>query len=162
MSDTAAPSCLRNVVALFHVLEKEMAWRAARGKATYGALHAYKPIVAVGAQHALEDEELVADHFRKYRHFLSLGLVEVETDRSRRCGWPARRPRCGKQTNKPPSTPHEPLITLPSTLTYPRPTPGAVCLRFLLASRPARLSRRPIRDSSRRARLRLTRRCCGF
>jgi hypothetical protein len=60
-------------VALFHVLEKEMAWRAASGKATYGALHAYKPIVAVGAQHALEDEELVADHFRKCRTFFGPG-----------------------------------------------------------------------------------------
>jgi inosine-uridine nucleoside N-ribohydrolase len=55
--------CLRNVVALFHVLEKEMAWRESVGKPTYGALGAYKPIVAVGAQHALEDEQLVADHF---------------------------------------------------------------------------------------------------
>ena len=53
-------------MALFHVLEKEMAWREATGKPTYGALSAYKPIVAVGAQHALEDEELVADYFRKH------------------------------------------------------------------------------------------------
>ena len=52
-------------MALFHVLEKEMAWREATGKPTYSALGAYKPIVAVGAQHALEDEKLVADHFRK-------------------------------------------------------------------------------------------------
>ncbi|KAL2260761.1 hypothetical protein VTK26DRAFT_5136 [Humicola hyalothermophila] len=55
--------CLRNVVALFHVLEKEMAWREANGKPTYSSLRTYKPIVAVGAEHALEDEELVADHF---------------------------------------------------------------------------------------------------
>ncbi|KAL2017549.1 hypothetical protein VTK56DRAFT_1983 [Thermocarpiscus australiensis] len=55
--------CLRNVVALFHVLEKEMSWRVATGRPTYGTLHAYKPIVAVGAEHPLEDEELVADHF---------------------------------------------------------------------------------------------------
>ncbi|KAK3900302.1 pyrimidine-specific ribonucleoside hydrolase RihA [Staphylotrichum tortipilum] len=55
--------CLRNVVALFHVLEKEMAWRAAAGKPAYGALGTYKPIVAVGAEHALEDEKLVEDHF---------------------------------------------------------------------------------------------------
>jgi inosine-uridine nucleoside N-ribohydrolase len=57
-------SCLRNVVALFHVLEKEMAWRATTGKPTYPALSTYKPIVAIGAEHALEDEQLVADHFR--------------------------------------------------------------------------------------------------
>jgi hypothetical protein len=42
-----------------------MAWREANGKPVYGALNAYKPIVAVGAEHALEDEELVADYFRK-------------------------------------------------------------------------------------------------
>ncbi|KAL2158501.1 hypothetical protein VTH06DRAFT_4268 [Thermothelomyces fergusii] len=56
-------SCLRNVVALFHVLEKEMAWRESTGRPTYGALKAYKPIVAVGAEHALEEENLVADNF---------------------------------------------------------------------------------------------------
>ncbi|KAK4101655.1 nucleoside hydrolase [Parathielavia hyrcaniae] len=58
-------SCLRNVVALFHVLEKEMAWRQSTGKPAYGALNTYKPIVAVGAEHALEAEELVADYFHK-------------------------------------------------------------------------------------------------
>ncbi|KAL2269993.1 hypothetical protein VTJ83DRAFT_2177 [Remersonia thermophila] len=56
-------SCLRNVVALFHVLEKEMAWRASTGRPLYKALSTYKPIVAVGAEHALEDEQLVQDHF---------------------------------------------------------------------------------------------------
>ena len=52
-------------MALFHVLEKEMAWRVASGRPTFGALNAYKPIVAVGAEHPLEDEKLVEDHFRK-------------------------------------------------------------------------------------------------
>ncbi|KAK4143221.1 Inosine/uridine-preferring nucleoside hydrolase domain-containing protein [Dichotomopilus funicola] len=56
-------SCLRNVVALFHVLEKEMAWRESVGKPVYGALNAYKPIVAVGPEHPLLVEELVADYF---------------------------------------------------------------------------------------------------
>lgn len=58
-------NCLRNVVALFHVLEKEMEWRKSTGKGTYEALKTYKPIVAVGAEHPLEDELLMADHFRK-------------------------------------------------------------------------------------------------
>ena len=59
-------STLRNVVALFHVLEKEMQWRESKGKGKpYGALQAFKPIVAIGAEHALEDEILMADHFRK-------------------------------------------------------------------------------------------------
>ncbi|KAK0633483.1 Inosine/uridine-preferring nucleoside hydrolase domain-containing protein [Immersiella caudata] len=57
-------STLRNVVALFHVLEKEMEWRESTGKGQpYGALRAFKPIVAIGAEHALEDEILMADHF---------------------------------------------------------------------------------------------------
>ncbi|EFX04280.1 inosine-uridine preferring nucleoside hydrolase [Grosmannia clavigera kw1407] len=59
-------SCLRNVVALFHVLEKELAWRSSTGRASgpgFGALKTYKPIVALGAEHPLEDELLMADHF---------------------------------------------------------------------------------------------------
>ncbi|KAI8182110.1 hypothetical protein K4K51_001267 [Colletotrichum sp. SAR 10_75] len=57
-------SCLRNVVALFHVLEKEMAWREANGKHLgFDALKAFKPLVAVGAAHPLEEDELAADHF---------------------------------------------------------------------------------------------------
>ncbi|KAK2780562.1 inosine-uridine preferring nucleoside hydrolase [Colletotrichum kahawae] len=57
-------SCLRNVVALFHVLEKEMAWREVNGKHLgFDALKAFKPLVAVGATHPLEEDELAADHF---------------------------------------------------------------------------------------------------
>ncbi|KAB5551363.1 inosine-uridine preferring nucleoside hydrolase [Coniochaeta sp. 2T2.1] len=56
-------NCLRNVMALFHVLEKEEAWRKSTGKAEFGALNAYKPIVAMGAEHPLEDDALMADHF---------------------------------------------------------------------------------------------------
>ncbi|KUJ20279.1 inosine-uridine preferring nucleoside hydrolase-like protein [Mollisia scopiformis] len=57
-------SCLRNVVALFHVLEKEMEWRRARGQLEgFGCMTSSKPIVAVGADHPLEDEILMADYF---------------------------------------------------------------------------------------------------
>ncbi|KAF3769118.1 hypothetical protein M406DRAFT_98899 [Cryphonectria parasitica EP155] len=57
-------SCLRNVVALFHVLEKESAWRKQAGRPEgYEALRHSKPIVAVGAEHPLQDEILAADHF---------------------------------------------------------------------------------------------------
>ncbi|KAK3362725.1 Inosine/uridine-preferring nucleoside hydrolase domain-containing protein [Lasiosphaeria hispida] len=57
-------SCLRNVVALFHVLEKELKWRESAGKNIgFRSLRAFKPIVAVGAEHPLEDELLMADHF---------------------------------------------------------------------------------------------------
>lgn len=59
-------SCLRNVVGLFHVLEHEMEWRKTQGKPLgYEVLRTYKPIVAVGPEHALEDEILMADNFRK-------------------------------------------------------------------------------------------------
>lgn len=66
MSFANVASCLRNVVALFHVLEKEMAWRESTGRTSkaFGGLKAFKPIVAIGAEHALEDEILMADHFR--------------------------------------------------------------------------------------------------
>jgi hypothetical protein len=59
-------SCLRNVVALFHVLEKELEWRKARGQLEgFDTMKTFKPIVAVGADHPLEDETLRADYFRK-------------------------------------------------------------------------------------------------
>jgi hypothetical protein len=66
-SNSTYSRCLRNVVALFHVLEKEIAWRESKGSrgSSYGALTAFKPIVAVGADHPLEDEMLMADHFRE-------------------------------------------------------------------------------------------------
>ncbi|PHH72747.1 hypothetical protein CDD80_4290 [Ophiocordyceps camponoti-rufipedis] len=53
--------CLRNVVALFHVLDRELVWRRESGRAErYGSS---RPMVAVGPEHPLEDEELMADFF---------------------------------------------------------------------------------------------------
>lgn len=63
---STCPSCLRNVVSLFHVLEKELAWRKEAGRPIgFDTLRNTKPIVAVGAEHPLEDETLMADYFRK-------------------------------------------------------------------------------------------------
>ncbi|EEY19839.1 inosine-uridine preferring nucleoside hydrolase [Verticillium alfalfae VaMs.102] len=57
-------SCLKNAVALFHVLEKELIWRKENGKAeNFGTLKTHKPIIAVGAEHPLEDDQLMADYF---------------------------------------------------------------------------------------------------
>ncbi|KAK7757147.1 hypothetical protein SLS62_000695 [Diatrype stigma] len=57
-------SCLRNVVGLFHVLDKEMEWRETQGKPLgFEVLRSYKPIVAVGPEHALEEELLMEDGF---------------------------------------------------------------------------------------------------
>lgn len=65
-------SCLRNVVSVFHVLEKELEWRKSTGKPEgFGALKANKPIVAVGPDHPLCDEELMADYFRRVPSNLS-------------------------------------------------------------------------------------------
>ncbi|ATZ54843.1 hypothetical protein BCIN_11g01660 [Botrytis cinerea B05.10] len=57
-------SCLKNCVALFHVLEQELKWRKERGQLEgFDAMKKSKPIVAVGADHPLEDEMLMADYF---------------------------------------------------------------------------------------------------
>ncbi|KAH6648378.1 inosine-uridine preferring nucleoside hydrolase [Truncatella angustata] len=57
-------SCLTNVVSMFHVLDKELEWRRSKGKPEgFGSLKAYKPIVAIGPEHALEEEILMEDGF---------------------------------------------------------------------------------------------------
>ncbi|KAI1342542.1 nucleoside hydrolase [Xylariaceae sp. FL0016] len=57
-------ACLRNVVGLFNVLDHEMEWRKQQNKPLgFEALRTHKPIVAVGPEHALEDEILMADDF---------------------------------------------------------------------------------------------------
>ncbi|KAI1776785.1 nucleoside hydrolase [Hypoxylon cercidicola] len=62
--NVALESCLRNVVGMFHVLDHEMEWRKTQGKPLgFEALRTYKPIVAVGPEHALEEEMLMADNF---------------------------------------------------------------------------------------------------
>lgn len=58
--------CLKNTVAIFQVLDKEMEWRRNNGlEEGFPALKTYKPIIAAGPAHPLEDEELVADYFRE-------------------------------------------------------------------------------------------------
>lgn len=75
------------MVALFHVLEKEMEWRRARGQLEgFGCMTSSKPIVAVGADHPLEDEILMADYFRKTRNILPIPSVDIVTD-SRYIRW---------------------------------------------------------------------------
>ncbi|KAH8426061.1 putative nucleoside hydrolase [Aspergillus melleus] len=57
-------SCLRNVVSMFHILEREMQWRREQGRPEgFGALRAHPPIVAVGAEDPLEDQKMLADYF---------------------------------------------------------------------------------------------------
>lgn len=61
------PSCLRNVVGMFHVIQKELEWRKSTGRPEgFETLKASKPVVAAGAVHPLEDEALAEDGFRKF------------------------------------------------------------------------------------------------
>lgn len=61
-------SCLRNVISLFHIIEKEQAWRKEKGRPEgFDTLNAFRPIVAVGAEEPLADQLVMADFFRKKR-----------------------------------------------------------------------------------------------
>ncbi|KAH8697434.1 putative nucleoside hydrolase [Talaromyces proteolyticus] len=57
-------SCLRNVISMLHIIERETQWRKEQGKPEgFDALRARKPIVAVGAQEPLDDQKMLADYF---------------------------------------------------------------------------------------------------
>lgn len=57
-------NCLRNVVSLFHHIEHELTWREANGRALgFETLLKSKPLVAVGTDHPLSDQLLMADFF---------------------------------------------------------------------------------------------------
>ncbi|KAJ5391674.1 Nucleoside hydrolase [Penicillium cosmopolitanum] len=57
-------NCLRNVVSMFHILEREAQWRRENGRPEgFGAMRASRPIVAVGAEDPLEDQKMLADYF---------------------------------------------------------------------------------------------------
>ncbi|KAF9740657.1 inosine-uridine preferring nucleoside hydrolase [Paraphaeosphaeria minitans] len=59
-------NCLRNVVTLFHYIEKEKAWRRGNGRPEgFEGLAARKPIVAVGAEEPLAEHMMVADFFQE-------------------------------------------------------------------------------------------------
>ncbi|KAJ4296744.1 hypothetical protein N0V90_006792 [Kalmusia sp. IMI 367209] len=57
-------NCLRNIVTLFHYIEKERAWRRENGRPEgFEGLAKRKPIVAVGAEEPLAEHMMVADFF---------------------------------------------------------------------------------------------------
>ncbi|OAX80268.1 hypothetical protein ACJ72_05401 [Emergomyces africanus] len=59
-------SCLRNLVSMFHTIERELCWRREKGKLEgFDTLRACKPVVAVGASCPLNDETMLADYFRE-------------------------------------------------------------------------------------------------
>ncbi|KAL8801055.1 MAG: hypothetical protein Q9182_004747, partial [Xanthomendoza sp. 2 TL-2023] len=56
--------CLRNVVSMFHVIEKEMRWRKDNGRPEgFDALKGSKPVVAVGAAEPLGGERMKAAYY---------------------------------------------------------------------------------------------------
>jgi inosine-uridine nucleoside N-ribohydrolase len=57
-------SCLRNVVATFHILEQEIAWRKSNNlPVNFDGCTSYKPLVAIGADEPLQDKIESADYF---------------------------------------------------------------------------------------------------
>ncbi|EAU39021.1 hypothetical protein ATEG_00375 [Aspergillus terreus NIH2624] len=60
-------SCLRNVISMFHIIEREMLWRRQQGRPEgFETLRACPPIVAVGAEDPLEDQKMLGDYFRTF------------------------------------------------------------------------------------------------
>ena len=58
-------SCLKNVVALFNILEKEIGWRKKHGRPEgFDGITKFKPLVSIGAEEPLEDQLIMADYFR--------------------------------------------------------------------------------------------------
>ena len=56
--------CLRNVVSLFHITEKELEWRRNSGHPEgFETLKRFRPSVAIGAEAPLADQLMLADHF---------------------------------------------------------------------------------------------------
>ena len=57
-------SCLRNVIATFHILEQEVAWRKSTGRtAGFEGITEFKPLVSIGAEEPLQDVIESADYF---------------------------------------------------------------------------------------------------
>lgn len=53
------------MVAIFHILEKEVKWRRERGLPEgFEGMTKYKPLVAIGAEEPLHDRVENADYFR--------------------------------------------------------------------------------------------------
>lgn len=58
-------SCLRNVVSMFHVIEKETQWRKDNNRLEgFDTVKNSKPIVAVGADEPLGGERMKAAYYR--------------------------------------------------------------------------------------------------
>ncbi|KAI6792713.1 fungal transcriptional regulatory protein [Hortaea werneckii] len=57
-------NCIRNAISMFYHIEKEIAWRKSQGKPIgFDTIRKTKPVVAVGPEHPLADDMLMADYF---------------------------------------------------------------------------------------------------
>ncbi|KAI7653826.1 nucleoside hydrolase, partial [Hortaea werneckii] len=57
-------NCIRNAISMFYHIEKEIAWRKSQGKPIgFDTIRKTKPVVAVGPEHPLTDDMLMADYF---------------------------------------------------------------------------------------------------
>ena len=64
-------SCLRNVVSMFSVIQQEIEWRKTQGLPPgFKSLEKSQPLVAVGADGPLGDQQRMADYFRN-REYLA-------------------------------------------------------------------------------------------
>jgi hypothetical protein len=60
--------CIRNVITMFYNIEKEIEWREQNGRpAGFETIRRTKPLVAIGPEHPLADDMLMADYFRMLR-----------------------------------------------------------------------------------------------
>ncbi|KAF2401294.1 DNA glycosylase [Trichodelitschia bisporula] len=130
-------SALRNVIATFHLVGREMAWRKAQGREEgFGALRACKPLVAVGADAPLADPLVMAEYF----HGID-GLGGVHTSHPHLAppnGWQARFPQLQVQeaTDTLPATTEPAGSSPPEELYTPSPLPAHRAILDILAANP--------------------------
>ena len=69
-------NCLRNVISLFHYVNKEIAWRESVGRSLgFETLRSSKPVVvAIGPEQPLAENASIVDFFRKSNRRMSLDV----------------------------------------------------------------------------------------
>ena len=69
-------NCLRNVISLFHYVDKEIAWRESVGRSLgFETLRNSKPVVvAIGPEQPLAENASMVDFFRKSNRSMSLDV----------------------------------------------------------------------------------------
>ncbi len=72
-------NCLRNVISLFHHVNKEIAWRESVGRRLgFETLRSSKPVVvAIGPEQPLAENASMVDFFRKSNRRMSLDVYLI-------------------------------------------------------------------------------------